>query len=133
MTRFIDVDCLSRHVGAVGADRFMEKLVAFIEQDFLRWKDFDKSARLAAHSDIGVIELMPVADAQQYSFKYVNGHPANTEKGMLTVMAFGVLADVDTGYPVLLSELTLTTALRTAATSVMVAKKLARKTPVPWP
>lgn len=127
MTRFIDVDCLSRHVGAVGADRFMEKLVAFIEQDFLRWKDFDKSARLAALSDIGVIELMPVADAQQYSFKYVNGHPANTEKGMLTVMAFGVLADVDTGYPVLLSELTLTTALRTAATSVMVAKKLARK------
>ncbi|WP_269465805.1 hypothetical protein [Vibrio natriegens] len=105
----------------------MEKLVAFIEQDFLRWKDFDKSARLAAHSDIGVIELMPVADAQQYSFKYVNGHPANTEKGMLTVMAFGVLADVDTGYPVLLSELTLTTALRTAATSVMVAKKTGQK------
>ena len=56
MTRFIDVNCLSRHVGAVGADRFMEKLVAFIEQDFLRWKDFDKSARLAAHSDIGVID-----------------------------------------------------------------------------
>lgn len=127
MTRFIDVDCLSQYVGVIGADKFMERLVGYIEQDFLRWKDFDKSARLAAHSDIGVIELMPVADTKQYAFKYVNGHPSNTDNGMLTVMAFGVLADVENGYPVLLSELTLTTALRTAATSVMVAKKLARK------
>ncbi|RZL30771.1 MAG: ornithine cyclodeaminase, partial [Rubrivivax sp.] len=61
-----------------------------------------------------------------YSFKYVNGHPKNHCVGLPTVMAFGVLADVATGLPVLLSELTLTTALRTAATSVMVARRLAR-------
>ena len=36
-------------------------------------------------------------------------------------MAFGALAEVDTGYPLLLAELTLTTALRTAATSVLAA------------
>ena len=41
-------------------------------------------------------------------------------------MAFGVLADVDTGYPLLLSELTVTTALRTAAMSALAAKWLAR-------
>jgi ornithine cyclodeaminase len=41
-------------------------------------------------------------------------------------MAFGVLADVDTGVPQLLSELTLTTALRTAAMSVVAARALAR-------
>jgi ornithine cyclodeaminase len=41
-------------------------------------------------------------------------------------MAFGVLADVGTGRPLLLSELTLTTALRTAATSVLAARALAR-------
>jgi ornithine cyclodeaminase len=41
-------------------------------------------------------------------------------------MAFGVLADVATGCPKVLSELTLTTAIRTAATSVMAAKLLAR-------
>jgi ornithine cyclodeaminase len=41
-------------------------------------------------------------------------------------MAFGVLADVATGVPVLLSELTLTTALRTAAMSVVAARALAR-------
>jgi len=38
-----------------------------------------------------------------------------------------VLADVDTGYPLLLSELTLTTALRTAATSALAAQRMARK------
>ena len=78
------------------------------------------------HSDVGVIELMPIADAREYSFKYVNGHPKNTKEGLPTVMAFGVLAEVATGVPTLLSELTLTTAMRTAATSVMAAKRLAR-------
>ena len=41
-------------------------------------------------------------------------------------MAFGVLANVDTGAPLLLSELTLTTALRTAAMSALASRTLAR-------
>ena len=97
-----------------------------IRTDFLRWPDFDKSARVANHSSKGVIELMPISDDRLYSFKYVNGHPKNTQIGLSTVMAFGVLADVQTGTPLLLSELTLTTALRTAATSALAAKTLAR-------
>jgi ornithine cyclodeaminase len=75
---------------------------------------------------VGVIELMPTSDGRQYSFKYVNGHPKNTAAGLLTVTAFGVLADVDTGYPLLLSEMTITTALRTAAMSVVAARWMAR-------
>ena len=97
-----------------------------IRADFLRWSDFDKSARVANQSEDGVIELMPIADDTLYSFKYVNGHPKNTRIGLSTVMAFGVLADVATGIPLLLSELTLTTALRTAATSALAAQLLAR-------
>jgi ornithine cyclodeaminase len=92
----------------------------------LRWDAFEKSPRHAAHSSVGVIELMPASDGQLYAFKYVNGHPKNTEAGLLTVTAFGVLADVETGYPLLLSELTLTTALRTAATSAVAAQRMAR-------
>ena len=98
-----------------------------IELDFRRWPSFDKTARVASHSPGGVIELMPIADDRTYTFKYVNGHPKNTQAGLPTVMAFGVLADVDTGMPLLLSELTLTTAIRTAATSLMAARILARK------
>jgi ornithine cyclodeaminase len=127
MTRFVDVHALSRLVHELGATTFIEELAQTLKDDFLRWSAFDKCARVASHSPGGVIELMPVSDARRYAFKYVNGHPANTARGMFTVMAFGVLADVDTGYPLLLSELTLTTAFRTAATSAMAARALARK------
>src|SRR5450830_1787297 len=126
MTRFIDVPTMSRLVQEIGVARFVGELADAIRDDFVRWADFDKSARVVSHSDIGVIELMPVSDAQHYAFKYVNGHPGNTGRGLYTVMAFGVLAEVATGYPVLLSELTLATALRTCATSLMAARALAR-------
>jgi ornithine cyclodeaminase len=126
MTRFIDVPAMSRLVQTIGVPQFIGELAGVIRDDFLRWPEFDKQSRVASHSDVGVIELMPVSDAQTYAFKYVNGHPVNTTRGLPTVMAFGVLAEVDSGYPVLLSELTLATALRTAATSLMAARALAR-------
>ena len=126
MTQLTTQD-LTRIVAAKGLPALLGRLVEYLEADFRRWPEFDKSPRSAAHSPLGVIELMPVADAKEYSFKYVNGHPGNTKLGLSTVVAFGVLADMDTGMPSLISELTLTTALRTAATSVMAAKVLARK------
>ncbi|WP_420234893.1 ornithine cyclodeaminase [Pseudomonas sp. ABY48] len=126
MTYFIDVPTMSDLVHDIGVVQFLGELSEVIREDFKRWPEFDKSARVASHSDVGVIELMPVADASLYAFKYVNGHPSNTFKDLHTVMAFGVLADVNTGYPVLLSELTIATALRTASTSLMAAKALAR-------
>lgn len=126
MTRFVDVPTMSRLVQDIGVPRFIGELADAIAQDFIRWPDFQKSARVGNHSEIGVIELMPISDAKHYAFKYVNGHPGNTLRGLHTVMAFGVLAEVETGYPVLLSELTLATALRTCATSLMAARALAR-------
>ena len=109
-----------------GIEACLRGIADYIHADFLRWGAFDKSARVASHSRDGVIELMPIADGQTYAFKYVNGHPKNTRWGLPTVMAFGVLADVATGAPLLLSELTLTTALRTAAMSAVAARALAR-------
>ena len=109
-----------------GIEACLRGIADYIQADFLRWGAFDKSARVASHSRDGVIELMPIADGQTYAFKYVNGHPKNTRWGLSTVMAFGVLADVATGAPLLLSELTLTTALRTAAMSAVAARALAR-------
>jgi ornithine cyclodeaminase len=103
------------------------ELAAEIEADFRRWPEFDKTPRVASHSEVGVIELMPTSDGETYGFKYVNGHPKNMREGLQTVTAFGLLADVATGYPLLLSEMTLLTALRTAATSAMAAKWLAPK------
>lgn len=126
MTRFVDIPTMTTLIQVIGIPQIINDLANAIREDFIRWPEFDKSARVANHSDIGVIELMPISDAKRYAFKYVNGHPKNTQRGLHTVMAFGVLADVDTGYPVLLSELTVATALRTCATSLMAAQALAR-------
>lgn len=113
-------------VGHQGIAATLQGMAAYIRQDFLRWKSFEKAPRVASHSQEGVIELMPIADGNRYAFKYVNGHPKNTAQGLPTVMAFGVLAEVATGAPLLLGEMTLTTALRTAATSAVAALALAR-------
>jgi ornithine cyclodeaminase len=122
---FVSVDHMMQLVHHLGIERVLTDLAAEIEADFRRWPRFDKTPRIASHSDIGVIELMPTSDGETYGFKYVNGHPSNLARGLQTVTAFGLLADVATGYPLLLSEMTILTALRTAATSAMAAKWLA--------
>lgn len=124
---FVSVDHMMKLVLKVGIDRFLTELAGVIEEDFKRWENFDKTPRVASHSDEGVIELMPTSDGTLYGFKYVNGHPKNMKEGRQTVAAFGVLSDVGNGYPMLLTEMTILTALRTAATSAVVAKHLARK------
>ena len=123
---FLSTDAAARLVHQASLQSVLQGLVHTLEEDFARWPDFDKSARLAQHTRDGVMELMPVADSEHFAFKYVNGHPKNPQRGIPSIMAFGALIRADTGAPVLLTELTLTTALRTAATSVMAAKRLAR-------
>ncbi|WP_439124893.1 ornithine cyclodeaminase [Marivita sp.] len=124
---FVSVDHMMQLVHRVGLAKMISRIADAIEEDFRRWDNFDKTPRVAAHSPVGVIELMPTANDALYAFKYVNGHPKNTADGLQTVTAFGLLADMDTGYPVLLSEMTLLTALRTAAMSAVAAKHLAPK------
>ena len=122
---FVSVANMMRLIHRIGIETMLRELADCIEADFRRWESFDKTPRVASHSDLGVIELMPTSDGQAYGFKYVNGHPGNTRAGLQTVTAFGLLADVATGYPVLLTEMTLLTALRTAAMSALAARHLA--------
>ncbi|MDD9716444.1 ornithine cyclodeaminase [Dinoroseobacter sp. PD6] len=125
--RFVSVENMMKLVHSIGIETMLRDLARYIEDDFRRWEKFDKTPRVASHSPEGVIELMPTSDGEDYGFKYVNGHPSNTKDGLQTVTAFGLLARVDTGYPELLTEMTVLTALRTAATSAMVASHLAPK------
>lgn len=126
MTTLLSTSDVAKIVAQQGPEQVFSSLLDYVLSDFLRWQEFDKSARVASHSRTGVIELMPTADSEFYSFKYVNGHPGNPQAGLSTVMAFGALARVATGEPLLISELTLTTALRTAVTSALAARALAR-------
>lgn len=122
---FVSVENMMKLIHHVGIETMLHELTDVVEADFRRWETFEKTARIASHSRDGVIELMPVSDGKEYSFKYVNGHPSNTQRGLQTVTAFGLLAEVSTGYPTLLTEMTILTALRTAATSAMAARHLA--------
>lgn len=124
---FVSVDQMMKLIHHIGVEDMLRGLADYIEADFKRWELFDKTPRVASHSEKGVIELMPTSDGDVYGFKYVNGHPDNTKTGYQTVTAFGLLANVANGYPVLLTEMTILTALRTAATSAVVARLLAPK------
>jgi ornithine cyclodeaminase len=126
---FVSVAGMMRLIHHIGIETLLHELTDAIEDDFRRWEIFEKTPRVASHSHEGVIELMPVSDGEIYSFKYVNGHPSNTGQDLQTVTAFGLLAEVSTGYPVLLAEMTLLTALRTAAMSALAARHLAPKQP----
>ncbi len=59
----------------------MAQMVAYLEDDFRRWEEFEKTPRVASHSPFGVIELMPASDRDTYGVKYVNGHPSNPHGG----------------------------------------------------
>ena len=127
MINVITVSDIKKLIQQIGLHHFFQLLMNEIEQSYLRWNEFEKSPRHATHVPNGVIELMPICDAKYYAFKYVNGHPINASRNKLTVVAVGLLADAMNGYPLLLSEMTVLTALRTAATSALAAKYLAKK------
>ncbi|WP_159990597.1 ornithine cyclodeaminase [Pelistega ratti] len=125
-TLLISPQDIAKIIQKQGIKSTFEGMMEYLHQDYLRWDEFDKTARVANYLNNGVLELMPIASKEQYSFKYVNCHPDNPNHGLSTVLAFGALISNDTGKPDVISEFTLTTAIRTAAMSVLAAKYLAR-------
>jgi len=125
--KLIDVGTVAKIISQLGLTCFNQQLLERLEGDFSRWQSFQKTPRHVTTCPEGVIELMPCANDEFYTFKYVNGHPANTREGKLSVVAMGVLADIRYGYPLMVCEMTLLTALRTAAVAALCVKYLARK------
>jgi ornithine cyclodeaminase len=116
-------DLISIH----GFDNYITDLIKALRRDYSRWDEFNKMPRPAMHVPGGVLELMPTCDDTYYSFKYVNCHPDNPSKGLATIVATGQLSRIDTGYPLMFSEMTLLTAFRTAATSALATDLMSRK------
>lgn len=125
--KIITIDSLVRIIRAHGLENFLKDLIARLRIDFGRWEEFNKMPRPAMYVQNGVLEWMPVCDGEYYTGKYVNCHPKNPEAGLMTVVAVGLLSRVDTGYPLMFSEMTLLTALRTAATAALATDLMARK------
>lgn len=127
MVRVITVENLNQLIRKITLKAFFYQLIDQLKSDYSRWHEFQPSPRHATHVPDGVIELMPISDKKYYSFKYVNGHPNNTKHHKQTVVATGQLSLVASGYPILISEMTVLTALRTAATSAIASQYLAKK------
>jgi len=113
-------------VKKIGISQCFKRLNFQLKYDFSNWEKYQLSPRHATHFSDGVIELMPFSNEKYYSFKYVNGHPINTKKNKQCVFAFGALSKISDGYPLMISEMSLLTALRTAATSALASHYLTK-------
>jgi alanine dehydrogenase len=114
----------------IGLKNFLLQLMESLEIGFKRFTD--KRIKVPARQELffpfGSIATMVAADDESFACKLVNTHFQNsTNFDMPTVMATGVLLDVQTGYPIMLTESTILTALRTGATSAIATKYLANK------
>ncbi len=126
--KIITVKSLTELLKRHGFDNYMMDLMQSLKRDFSQWKSFTKMPRPSMHVPGGVLELMPICDNKKYyTFKYVNCHPKNPLSGKQTIVATGQLSRIDTGYPLMFSEMTILTALRTAANSALATDLMARK------
>ncbi len=125
--KILSVENVSEIVNKHGLENCLRDLMERLKKDFSNFEKFNKMPRPAMHVEGGVLELMPICDSEYYSFKYVNCHPKNPENNLMTVVATGQLSRVDTGYPIMFSEMTLLTALRTSATTAIATDLMARK------
>lgn len=124
----LETKAIQTMIKKIGLSAFYLRLCDNLTEDFSNWHNFQKCNRHAMYVDGGVIELMPICNDDLYSFKYVNGHPLNPQQNKLNIIAVGMLADVKTGYPLMLSTMTILTAIRTAATSALSSRYLAKPT-----
>lgn len=125
--KIIDVNNVREIINRHGFENLLLDLMVQLRSDFANWDKFNKVPRPAMHVKDGVLELMPICDDKFHSFKFVNCHPKNPNLDLLTVVATGQLSDVTTGYPLMFSEMTLLTALRTAATTALATQCMSRQ------
>lgn len=123
MVRIITLDDVKSLIRKVTLKKLLLHLIERLESTFLQLDEFEKMSRFVSILDKEVFQLMPFCGKDYYSVKYVNGHPNNTRDN---IVGIGILVDVATGYPVMISEMTLLTALRTAATVALASKYLAK-------
>jgi ornithine cyclodeaminase/alanine dehydrogenase-like protein (mu-crystallin family) len=125
--RLLTASDVARLVGEVGLGEFVDGLISSLEGLLRRWRELRVVPRTSFQYPGGVMEAMPAGDERWFAVKVVNGHPGNPLRGLSTVVALGILAEAETGYPLLVADATLLTAFRTGAASAVATKYLARR------
>ena len=118
----VDLSKMSALVERIGLKQMMSELIAQLFQGYLAFDQFDKSPRQACYVDRGVIELMPICNGQYHAVKWINCHPENVASGKLSIVGLGVWSEVTYGFPLMMTEMTLLTAIRTACATGLFLK-----------
>jgi alanine dehydrogenase len=107
----------------------MKDVLAVVEKAFIDFTEGRGEMPSKVYLTIkdGDFRAMPAALPGAAGMKWVNVHTGNPAKGLPTVMAVLIYNDPATGYPLAIMDATETTAFRTAATSAIASKYLARK------
>lgn len=123
--KLVDVNGIRKLIAEMGFPEFFQKLVAYIREDLQHWSEFSKKERVSFYLKEGIIELMPIAGPDYFANKFVCTHPHNHRQSKYGVMGQGLWVDAHSGEPLMLTEMTFLTALRTAALSVLVSLEMA--------
>lgn len=123
----VDVNAIGKLISELTISKFYQLLMQYIEEDFKHWPDFHKRSRISQYHENGILELMPIYDSKFYANKYVCTYPKNYQTNDYTVMGQGLWVDATTGKPLMVTEMTLLTALRTGAISGLASYYMARK------
>ncbi len=114
----------------VDLENFMKKLLTELEIGFKTFAN-DKIKVPARHEFFfkdGSVESMPAASKDYFGVKIVNTHPLNSQKyNIPSIIACGILVDGKNGFPLMITESTILTAIRTAIASAIATKYLSRK------
>jgi len=107
----------------------MSEVIAVVEAAFKDWANGQGKMPSKVYLKVkdGDFRAMPAALPGVAGMKWVNVHTGNVTKGLPTVMAVLIYNDPATGYPLAIMDATEATAFRTAATSAIASKYLARK------
>lgn len=122
MMLIVDIPALVNLLKSMTLEKFYQQLVKYMREDFIQAQRFHQSPRVSFHHPDGILELMPVYDNNFFSNKYVCTHKYNHEKNRYVVMGQGLWVDAHTGTPLMMTEMTLLTAIRTAAVSLMMSE-----------
>ena len=107
----------------------MEEVIPVVETAFKELAEGNGTMPSKVYLTVkdGDFRAMPAALPGAAGMKWVNVHTGNPSKGLPTVMAVLIYNDPTTGYPLAIMDATESTAFRTAATSAIASKYLARK------
>ncbi|PWU78894.1 MAG: hypothetical protein DLM72_20230 [Candidatus Nitrosopolaris wilkensis] len=114
----------------VGLENFLCEVLKTVEEGFKQFatKQITVPPRQEFYFNKGTMESMPASDRDYFSCKIVNTHLENPSRfNIPTIIASGLLVDGRTGFPIMITESTILTAIRTGIASAIATKYLAKK------